>query len=127
MEERLKELINTSRLTLFMKGDRNNPKCGKQKNFCNYYFQWQIFIKIFKGFSRQICDLLCSYNTEFWTFDILTDNEVREGLKVFSDWPTYPQLYLDGELLGGLDVFREEIKNPKFVEKLPKFIAIEKS
>jgi glutaredoxin-related protein len=57
---------------------------------------------------------------EFWTFDILSDEDVRQGLKEYSDWPTYPQVYLDGELLGGLDVIREEIKDPEFVEKLPK-------
>lgn len=72
------------------------------------------------GFSRQIIDLLNGLNVDYWTFDILQDNAVREGLKVYSDWPTYPQLYLDGELLGGLDVVKEEIKNPEFVDKLPK-------
>lgn len=45
---------------------------------------------------------------------------MRQGLKAYSDWPTYPQLYLDGELLGGLDVIREEVKDPEFVAKLPK-------
>jgi glutaredoxin-related protein len=57
---------------------------------------------------------------DFWTFDILCDEEVRQGLKDYSDWPTYPQLYLDGELLGGLDVIREEMKDSIFVSKLPK-------
>ena len=74
----------------------------------------------FSGFSRQMIDLLNGLNVDYWTFDILQDNAVREGLKVYSDWPTYPQLYLDGELLGGLDVVKEEIKNPEFVDKLPK-------
>lgn len=41
------------------------------------------------------------------TFDILTDEEVRQGLKVYSDWPTYPQLYVKGELVGGLDIIKE--------------------
>lgn len=57
---------------------------------------------------------------DFWTFDILNDEKVRQGLKEYSDWPTYPQLYLDGELLGGLDVIREELNDPTFVDKLPK-------
>ena len=43
----------------------------------------------------------------FGHFDILTDEEVRQGLKVYSDWPTYPQLYIKGELIGGLDIVRE--------------------
>ena len=50
----------------------------------------------------------------------MSDEQVRQGLKAYIDWPTYPQLYLDGEFLGGLDVIREEIKNPDFVSKLPK-------
>ncbi|KAI1719304.1 glutaredoxin domain-containing protein [Ditylenchus destructor] len=99
LEDRLKRLINKSRLTLFMKGDRDTPRCG---------------------FSRQICQLLRDHNAVFWTFDILSDEEVRQGLKEYSDWPTFPQLYLDGELLGGLDVVREELNNPDFVSKLPK-------
>ena len=66
---------------LFMKGDPNTPKCG---------------------FSRQTVELLQSLNTEFGSFDILTDEEIRQGLKTYSDWPTYPQLYIDGQLIGGL-------------------------
>lgn len=49
--------------------------------------------------------LFCS--VQFGHFDILTDEEVRQGLKVYSDWPTYPQLYIKGELIGGLDIVRE--------------------
>jgi glutaredoxin-related protein len=75
---------------------------------------------LISGFSRQIVDLLRQNNVDFWTFDILCDEEVRQGLKEYSDWPTYPQLYLDGELLGGLDVIREEMKDSIFVSKLPK-------
>ena len=64
--------------------------------------------------------LLDEHNIDYWTFDILQDPEVRAGLKEYSDWPTYPQLYLDGELLGGLDVIKEELKNSTFIENLPK-------
>lgn len=66
---------------LFMKGDPSTPKCG---------------------FSRQTVELLQSLNAEFGSFDILTDEEIRQGLKTYSDWPTYPQLYIDGQLIGGL-------------------------
>ncbi|KAF7234449.1 hypothetical protein EG68_11950 [Paragonimus skrjabini miyazakii] len=59
------------------------------------------------GFSRQILELLNSYNVTFDTFDILLDEEVRQGLKTFSNWPTYPQLYVKGELIGGLDIVKE--------------------
>jgi Grx4 family monothiol glutaredoxin len=75
------------------------------------------------GFSRQIVQMFNELHVEFWSFDILSDEDVRQGLKTYSDWPTYPQVYLDGELLGGLDVIREEIKDPEFINKLPKVKA----
>ena len=51
--------------------------------------------------------MLREENIDFAHFDILTDNEIREGLKTYSDWPTYPQLYAKGELIGGLDIVKE--------------------
>lgn len=48
---------------------------------------------------------------QYETFDILTDEEVRQGLKTFSDWPTYPQVYVKGELIGGLDIIKEMLAN----------------
>ena len=48
-------------------------------------------------------------SVEFGTFDILTDEEVRQGLKKFSNWPTYPQLYVNGQLIGGLDIVKVKI------------------
>ncbi|CEF63242.1 Glutaredoxin-3 [Strongyloides ratti] len=99
LNSRLKKLINKSKLVVFMKGNREQPRCG---------------------FSRQVIELLNNVNANYWTFDILEDDEVRQGLKVYSDWPTYPQIYLDGELIGGLDIFREELKDQAFVDSLPK-------
>ncbi|XP_014207694.1 glutaredoxin-3 [Copidosoma floridanum] len=89
LEHRLKELINQAPCMLFMKGNRNTPRCG---------------------FSKTIVSLLDEYNIDYHTFDILEDNEVREGLKKFSDWPTYPQLYINGEFIGGLDIVKEMSK-----------------
>jgi Grx4 family monothiol glutaredoxin len=83
---RLKELINTAPVMLFMKGSPTEPRCG---------------------FSRKIVDILNTNNIEFSSFDILTDQEVRESLKTYSDWPTYPQLYVKSELIGGLDIVKE--------------------
>lgn len=51
------------------------------------------------------------YSVSYDTFDILTDEEVRQGLKTYSDWPTYPQLYVKGELIGGLDIIKELLSN----------------
>ena len=82
-----------------MKGDPVAPKCG---------------------FSRQTVELFESLNVEYATFDILSDDEVRQGLKTFSNWPTYPQLYIDGELIGGLDILKEMHENKELESVLPK-------
>jgi len=71
---------------IFVKGDRDVPRCG---------------------FSRQLIDILNATNVPYETFDILGDEEVRQGLKTFSNWPTYPQVYVKGELVGGLDIIKE--------------------
>ncbi|GAX11972.1 hypothetical protein FisN_8Lh064 [Fistulifera solaris] len=86
LQERLAALVKRHRVMLFMKGLPSAPRCG---------------------FSRQIVQLLDEENISYDSFDILQDNQVREGLKKFSDWPTYPQLYVDGELVGGLDIVTE--------------------
>lgn len=86
LNTRLKNLISSHKVMLFMKGDPTEPKCG---------------------FSKTTVGILAEYSVDYKTFDILTDNEVRQGLKEYSEWPTYPQLYVDGELLGGLDIIRE--------------------
>lgn len=56
------------------------------------------------GFSQKIVNLLNSYGIEYGSFDIFKDEQVREGLKKYSNWPTYPQLYVKGELIGGIDI-----------------------
>lgn len=71
-------------------------------------------------FYRSIVGILDSYNADYQTFDILTDNDVREGLKKFSNWPTYPQLYVKGELIGGLDIVKEMVENGELEIMLPK-------
>uniref|UniRef100_A0A1B6FH87 Thioredoxin domain-containing protein n=1 Tax=Cuerna arida TaxID=1464854 RepID=A0A1B6FH87_9HEMI len=99
LESRLKTLITSSPVMLFMKGDRQEPKCG---------------------FSRQIVQILNEHNASYKTFDILQDQTVREGLKKFSNWPTYPQLYISGELVGGLDIVKELVASGELKEMLPK-------
>lgn len=86
LEDRLKALINKANVMIFMKGDRNTPKCG---------------------FSRTLIQILNETKVPYETFDILTDEQVRQGLKTYSDWPTYPQVYVKGELQGGLDIIKE--------------------
>lgn len=86
LEARLKQLINRHKVMVFMKGDRVTPRCG---------------------FSKTLIQILNGTGIEYDTFDILTNEEVRQGLKEYSDWPTYPQLYVNGELIGGLDIIKE--------------------
>jgi Grx4 family monothiol glutaredoxin len=59
------------------------------------------------GFSRKVVDALDNISQNFGYFDILTDEAVRQGLKEYSQWPTYPQLYVNGELFGGCDIVLE--------------------
>lgn len=86
LQDRLKKLTHSSDVVLFMKGSPDAPRCG---------------------FSRQAVEMLSEETVEFGSFDILSDDEVRQGLKEYSDWPTYPQLYVKGELVGGLDIMKE--------------------
>ncbi|KAB1271161.1 Glutaredoxin-3 [Camelus dromedarius] len=88
LEERLKVLTNKASVMLFMKGNKQEAKCG---------------------FSKQILEILNSTGVDYETFDILEDEEVRQGLKTYSNWPTYPQLYVKGELVGGLDIVKTSI------------------
>ncbi|KAL8460419.1 hypothetical protein ACS0TY_032092 [Phlomoides rotata] len=83
LKKSLQQLVNSHPIMLFMKGSPESPKCG---------------------FSQKVVDILKKEKVKIGSFDILTDNEVREGLKKFSNWPTYPQLYCKGELLGGCDI-----------------------
>lgn len=98
LESKLKSLIHKAPVTLFMKGSPQEPRCG---------------------FSRQTIEILKNENCQFAYFDILSDNEVREGLKKFSDWPTYPQLYINGELIGGLDILKEMVQTGEFKSMIP--------
>lgn len=71
-----------------------------------------------EGFSRQAVALLKQHNATFGTFDILKSEQVRQGLKTYSNWPTYPQLYVEGELIGGLDIMKEMDQSGELKEAL---------
>ena len=70
------------------------------------------------GFSRQLVGLLDEMELDYGYFDILSDEEVRQGLKTYSNWPTYPQVYVRGELMGGLDIVRELVASGEFQSQL---------
>mmetsp|Transcript_5612 Transcript_5612/g.13203 ORF Transcript_5612/g.13203 Transcript_5612/m.13203 type:complete len:358 (-) Transcript_5612:31-1104(-) len=97
LQDRLASLIKRSDVMIFMKGLPSAPKCG---------------------FSRQMIELLDESGVPYDAFNILEDNEVRQGLKEFSNWPTYPQLYVKGELIGGLDICKELAEDGDLVDTL---------
>ena len=82
-KDKIQKLIDSNPVMVFMKGTKLMPQCG---------------------FSNNVVQILNSLGVEFSTFDVLSDFEVREGIKEYSDWPTIPQVYLKGEFLGGLSL-----------------------
>lgn len=86
LNDRIKTLISSSNIFLFMKGSPEMPQCG---------------------FSANVISILNSMQINYNTFDILSDWDIREGVKQFSNWPTYPQLYVNGKLIGGNDIIME--------------------
>ena len=88
---------------LFMKGSPDEPRCG---------------------FSRKVVEALRSSGApDFGHFDILSDEAVRQGLKEYSQWPTYPQLYINGELIGGCDIILEMAESGELATELAKVKA----
>lgn len=83
LNKRLTGLVSAAPVMLFMKGTPSAPQCG---------------------FSRQMVNILRERSVKYGFFNILADDDVRQGLKKFADWPTYPQLWVSGELVGGLDI-----------------------
>lgn len=84
--DRIAALIASDRVVLFMKGSRETPQCG---------------------FSAAVVAALDPRLADYTTVDVLADPALRQGVKEFSSWPTVPQLYVDGEFLGGCDIVRE--------------------
>lgn len=82
----ISELVRSEKVVLFMKGTPQMPKCG---------------------FSATVCRILDARGVGYRTVDVLTDPEIREGVKAYASWPTIPQLYIDGEFVGGCDIAKE--------------------
>ena len=97
VEERIKSTIEGAPVVLFMKGTRDLPQCG---------------------FSAQVVQVLDALGTEYTTVNVLTDPEVRDGIKAYSRWPTIPQLYVRGEFVGGCDIVRELYASGELEQKL---------
>ena len=86
LRKRITDTIARGRVMLFMKGNPAMPQCG---------------------FSAAVVGMLKEVGVPFESFNILADQELREGLKEYSSWPTYPQLYVDNKLVGGHDIVRQ--------------------
>ncbi|KAJ7600599.1 glutaredoxin [Mycena floridula] len=93
----LDDLVKAEPVVLFMKGSPSSPRCG---------------------FSRKIVALLKDQGVQYGWFDILSDDHVRQGLKVRNNWPTFPQLMANGELLGGLDIVQELAENGELLQEI---------
>jgi monothiol glutaredoxin len=86
-QERIRETVQSNPIVLYMKGNAQFPQCG------------------FSGRAVQLLQA-CGVN-EFATVDVLSDPEIRDGIKQYSNWPTIPQLYIKGEFVGGSDIMME--------------------
>ncbi len=97
LQKRIKDLIDSSPVFVFMKGSKLMPQCG---------------------FSNNVVQILHSLGIPFETFDVLSDMEIRQGIKDYSNWPTIPQVYVNGEFIGGSDILIEMYNNGELREKL---------
>ena len=86
VSESIQSTIDSNDVVLFMKGSKEMPQCG---------------------FSNAVVNALSYLDVKFEDVDVLQNEEIREGIKVFSDWPTIPQLYVKGEFIGGCDIVKE--------------------
>lgn len=86
LKERIDSLVSSEPVFLFMKGTPSFPQCG---------------------FSNQVNQILMAYNIPYGHSNVLDDQDIRQGIKTYSDWPTIPQLYIKGEFVGGSDIVRE--------------------
>ncbi len=86
VQDKIKQQIAENTVVLYMKGNAELPMCG---------------------FSARAVNILKSCGTEFATVDVLKDEDVRNGIKIYSNWPTIPQLYVKGEFIGGSDIMAE--------------------
>ncbi len=90
LKERIDQLVNSHPIFVFMKGAKLMPQCG---------------------FSNNVVQILNTLGVPYETFDVLADPEIRQGIKEYSNWPTIPQVYVNGEFIGGCDIMIEMYQN----------------
>ena len=86
VNKKIKNIINSDNIILFMKGTPDSPQCGV---------------------SMAVSNILKHLKVKFKGIDVLENNEIRQGIKDYTDWPTIPQLYIKGEFVGGCDIVKE--------------------
>ena len=97
VQERIKKMVEQEPLLLFMKGEPQMPQCG---------------------FSARVTQILDFLGVHYKSFNVLEDEEIRQGIKVFGQWPTIPQLYVRGQLLGGCDIIEEKFQSGNLDQEL---------
>mgnify|MGYP001456054755 FL=1 len=97
IKEKIKNLIDTNEVCLFMKGTPESPQCG---------------------FSMAVSNVLKHLKVNFKGVNVLEDENLRQGIKEFSDWPTIPQLYIKSEFIGGCDIVKEMFEKGELKTKL---------
>ena len=97
INDRISQQLAADPIVLYMKGEPMMPMCG---------------------FSATVVDILSQYDVDFQSYNILLDNELRQGLKDYSQWPTFPQLYVNAELVGGCDIISELHESGELAEIL---------
>jgi monothiol glutaredoxin len=96
---KIKKDITENKVVLYMKGDKDFPMCG---------------------FSASVCNILDSLKVEYKDFNVLENEELREGIKQYTNWPTIPQLYINGEFIGGCDIVNSLYQNGELQKLLSK-------
>ncbi|XP_044465058.1 monothiol glutaredoxin-S7, chloroplastic [Mangifera indica] len=102
LKSTLDKVVTSHKVVLFMKGTKDFPQCG---------------------FSHTVVQILKSLNVPFETINILENEMLRQGLKEYSSWPTFPQLYIEGEFYGGCDITVEAYKSGELQELLEKAVC----
>ena len=97
VKEKINNIVKENQVCLFMKGTPEVPQCG---------------------FSLAVSNVLKHLEVNFKGINVLEDNEIREGIKEFSEWPTIPQLYIKGEFIGGCDIIKEMYEKNELQKKL---------
>lgn len=101
-QERIQKLVQENKIMVFMKGNKLMPQCG---------------------FSNNVVQILNVLGVPFETCDVLADQEIRQGIKEFSNWPTIPQVYVNGEFVGGSDILIELYQNGQLREMVEVALA----